>query len=243
MFRPALLAAMLSSPLLAQTPLQQTLPNAHAFGVPPTTLSVSAEGKVEQAPDVADIQTGVLTQATTASEAMRQNADRMSRVVTALKKAGVESRDIQTSGLNLNAQYRYADNQPPQLVGYQAVNNVSVRVRDLPKMGRIIDTLVGEGANQINGPSFRLDKPEPALDLARANAVKTARDRAQLYASAAGMRVKRILSISESGAYAPPPYPMPMVRAQSMMKESADTPVAPGEVSMTVNVNVTFELE
>jgi hypothetical protein len=239
MLRPLVIAAVLAAPALAQAPLLQQ-PMAL---VQPTTLSLTAEGKVEQASDVADIQTGVMTQAATASEAMHQNAERMSRVVAALKAAGVASRDIQTSGLNLNAQYRYQDNQPPQLVGYQAVNNVSVRVRDLPRMGRIIDTLVAQGANQINGPTFRLDKPEPALDLARANAVKTARDRAQLYATAAGMRVKRIVSISESGAYAPPPYPVPMVRAQAMMKEAADTAVEPGEVSMTVNVNVTFELE
>lgn len=232
--RPVLLAAvLLAAPALAQVPAQI-----------PTTLTVSAEGKVSRAPDVADLSAGVVTQAATATAAMSDNAQRMSAVVAALRKAGVADRDIQTAGLNLNPQYRYVENQPPQLVGYQAANTVSVRVRDLKNMGRAIDALVASGANQVNGPSFRLDKPEGALDEARTDAVKTARARAALYASAAGMKVRRIVSINENGGYAPPPYPMPMMRAAAApMAEKADTPVAPGEVEQSVSVTVTFELE
>ena len=149
---------------------------------------------------------------------------------------------MQTSGLNLQPQYRYVQNEEPKLTGYQANNMVNVRVRDLANMGRSIDALVASGANQINGPNFRLDEPGPALDAARVEAVGKARQRAELFAKAAGLRVKRILAMSEGGASAPP-YPMPMLRAQSMMKEQADTAIAPGEVSMTVSVNMVFELE
>jgi len=230
--RPLLLAAaLLAAPALAQAP-----------ALIPTTLTVAAEGKVARTPDVADLSAGVVTQAQTATAAMADNAQRMSAVVAALRKAGVAERDIQTAGLNLNPQYRYAENQPPQLVGYQASNTVRVNVRDLKNMGRAIDALVAAGSNQINGPSFRLDKPEAALDEARAQAVKTARARAALYASAAGMKVRRIVSISETGGYAPPPIPMYAAAPRAMM-EKADTPVAPGEVEQTVNVTVTFELE
>lgn len=208
----------------------------------PTTLSVAADARVERAPDVADISAGVVTQAATASEAMTQNAARMSAVVAALKRAGVADRDVQTAGINLNPQYVYRENQPPQLTGYQASNNVSVQIRKITDMGRVIDALVGQGSNQINGPTFRLDRPDPALDEARTAAVAKARARADLYARAAGMRVKRILSISEGPAFTPPPYPIPIARMEAM-DAKASTPVAAGEVRLQANVNVVFELE
>lgn len=209
-----------------------------------TTLAVAAEGKVERAPDVADISAGVMTQAKTASEAMRLNAQKMTAVIAALKRAGVADRDIQTAGLNLNPQYLYRENVPPVLTGYQVNNNVMVRVRDLAAMGKTIDALVGDGANQINGPTFRLDKPDGALDEARISAMAKARDRAELYAKAAGLRVKRIMQISEGSAVTPPPYPMPVMRTQSMAEaKDASTPIAAGEVEATVTVNVVFELE
>ena len=234
MFRPLLFAiAIVAAPTFAQS--------APATWQP-ITLSVSAEGKVDRAPDVADMSAGVVTTAPTATEAMRLNANRMAAVIASLKRSGIADRDVQTSGLNLQPQYRYVQNEEPKLTGYQASNMVNVRVRDLTNMGRSIDALVTSGANQINGPNFRLDEPEPALDAARTEAVGKARQRAELYAKAAGLRVKRILSISEGGA-ASPLYPMPMMRAQSMMKEQADTQVAAGEVSLTVSVNMVFELE
>ena len=209
-----------------------------------TTLAVAAEGKVERAPDVADLSAGVMTQSKTASEAMRLNAQKMTAVVAALKRAGIADRDIQTSGINLNPQYMYRENQPPLLTGYQANNNVSVRVRDIANMGKTIDALVAQGSNQINGPTFRLDKPEPALDEARVAAMKKARERAELYAKASGLRVKRIMQISEGSAVTPPPYPVPVMRAQSMAEaKDASTPVAAGEVELSVTVNVVFELE
>ena len=95
----------------------------------------------------------------------------MDRVLSALKKAGVEDRDVQTSNVSLNAEYRYPENQSPQLVGYTASNSVTVRFRDLTNSGKILDTLVAQGANQISGPSLVVDKPEAALDEARAKAI------------------------------------------------------------------------
>ncbi len=205
----------------------------------PTTVTLSASADVNAQPDIADIGAGVVTQAADAGSAMKANSEKMSRVMAALKKSGIADRDIQTTGLNLQPQYRYEPNQPPQLLGFQASNRVQIRMRDVGKAGQVIDLLVSQGANQLDGPTFSIDKPEPLLDKARAEAVRKARARADLYAAAAGMKVKRILTLSEGVEYQPP-RPMMRMQAEAM---SAAPPVAPGEVGMTATVTMTFELE
>jgi hypothetical protein len=129
------------------------------------------------------------------------------------------------------------------LTGYQASNTVSLRLRDLGKAGTLLDALVKAGANQISGPSFRLDKPAAALDEARVQAMATARARAALYANAAGMKVKRIESISEASEIGiPEPRPMMMRSAKAEIADAAP-PIAPGEVGLSVRITVRFELE
>lgn len=227
--------AMTAAAAAAQ-PMQPPMPPIQG-----TRLDIVAEGEVSRRPDVVTIGAGVVTQAATAGEAMTENARRMTATIAALRKAGVAERDIQTSSINLNPQYRYGENVPPVITGYQASNQVSVRFRDVARSGTILDALVAQGANQINGPSFALDKPEAALDEARAQAIATARARAELYAKAAGMTVRRIVSISEAGGGAPqPPIMMMSMRGKA---ESADTPVQAGEQKMTVSVAVSFELQ
>lgn len=205
-----------------------------------TTIEVSAASQIKAVPDVALVTAGVMTNAPTAAAAMQDNATGMTSVYKALAAAGVAEKDIQTSGLSLNAQYDYSNNRAPRVTGYQAVNNVNVILRDLKKAGAVLDSLVAEGSNQINGPTFSVENPEPLLDKARAEAVRKAMKRAELYASAAGLKVKRIISISEMGAAEPSPRPM-MMKAMAM-EGSASTPVAPGQVEMSVSVNVKFEL-
>ena len=207
-----------------------------------TRLDVSATGEVTRIPDVAVISTGVVTRAASATAAIQQNATRMERVRAALKRAGIEDRDIQTSSINLNPEYVYAERQPPRLTGYTASNQVSVRFRDIRKTGEILDVLVAEGANQINGPSLTIDKPEQALDEARLKAVANGRARAELYARALGMRVTRLLSVSESGGYAAPP-PMPMYARVEAMSADASTKIDPGEQKVQVSVAMSFELQ
>jgi len=167
----------------------------------------------------------------------------MERVIAALKAAGIADRDIQTSSISLGAEYRYPENQSPQLTGYTASNQVTIRFRDIGNSGKILDALVAQGANQINGPSLVIDKPEAALDEARANAIGIGRARAELYAHALGLRVVRIVSVSESGGnYAPPPPappPAPMMAAQSR----AYTKIEPGEQKLQATVAMTFELQ
>lgn len=205
-----------------------------------TRLDVMTTGEVSAVPDIALVGAGVVTQATTASEAMAENARRASATIAALRKAGIADRDIQTSAINLGPQYRYADNQPPVITGYQATSRVSVRFREVRKAGAILDALVAAGANQIDGPSLSIDHPEALLDQAREQAVAKARSRAALYAKAAGMQVRRIVAISESGINTPPPMPM---ATMARFKESADTAIEPGEQKLSVSVSVTFELQ
>lgn len=206
-----------------------------------TRLDVNATGEVTRVPDVAMISAGVVTRSTTAAGAMQENAARMERVIAALKRAGIADRDIQTSSINLNPEYRYEENQPPQLVGYSASNQVTIRFRDIRNSGRILDALVAEGANQINGPNMTIEHPEAALDEARANAVAIGRARAELYARALGKRVTRVIYVSESGGYAPP-RPMPAAE-MAVMGRAADTKIEPGEQRLQVNLSLVFELQ
>lgn len=230
---PAVLAA--ATPAMAQT--------APTFLPDGALLDVSAEGRTARVPDVATIRAGVVTQGQTAAAALSENATRMARVLAALKQAGVAARDIRTASVALNPQYRYTEGQPPAVTGYQASNSVSIRFRDVAKSGAILDALVAQGANQIDGPTLSLDKPDAALDEARTDAVKIARSRAELYAKAAGMSVVRIVTISENGTNDgsnPQPPVFAMARA---MKASDSTPIAAGETQVSVTVTVRFLLK
>ncbi len=260
--RLALAAALTpTAPLAAQMgqPVMEVAPGN-------TLLTVSAEGRSFAEPDLAVFTAGVTTQGTDASAALEANAQAMSRVIDALKRAGIAERDIQTSNLSLNPIYRDPneeamrsarmtgqpymppppEEQVPQIIGYSASNNVSVRQRDLEDYGTVIDTLVEAGANQVNGPMFQLDDQDAALDEARLAAMTTARQRAELYAGAAALRIVRVLSITEGGGYYGPP---PVVFAQRISVTGAPpppppppSPVQPGELQMTANVTVLYEL-
>lgn len=206
-----------------------------------TRLDVSATGEVTRVPDVAIISAGVVTRSTTASAAIQQNSAKMDRVFGALKRAGVAERDMQTTSINLNPEYRYEEGKAPQLVGYTATNQVTVRFRDIRSSGQILDALVAEGANQINGPTLTIDKPEAALDEARMDAVMNGRARAELYARAIGKRVGRVVSISEGGGNYPVPPPMPYA-AMEARAQAADTKIVPGEQKLQATVAMVFDL-
>jgi uncharacterized protein len=206
-----------------------------------TRLEVSATGEATRVPDLAIISAGVVTRQTTATAAIQENAARMERVLSALKRAGIEERDVQTSSINLNPEYRYQDNRAPQLVGYTASNQVSIRFHDIRNTGKILDALVAEGANQINGPTLTVDKPEAALDEARLKALANGRARADVYARALGRRVARIVSISESGGSYPVPPPMPMM--MEARAQGADSKILPGEQKLQVTLSIVFDLQ
>ena len=235
-------AAVITLSSIAVAPaFAQTMPVAPTVIPDGTLLDVTATGKTTRVPDLATIRAGVVTQAATAAAALSDNANRMSAVLSALKRAGIQPRDIATANVSLQPQYRYEDNKPPVITGYQATNNVSIRFRDIAKSGAILDALVAQGANQIEGPNLSLDQPDAALDEARVDAVKRAQARAQLYAKAAGLSVSRILTIAEGGEIAGPPPPMPVYRMA--VAKAADTQVMPGESDVTVTITVRFLLK
>lgn len=240
--RPLLLALALAAalPMTSHAQSPATAPSAPA--AQSTLLSVSASAEASRAPDIATLSTGVVTQATDANAAMRDNAQRMDRVMATLRAAGIAERDIQTSGINLNPQYKYVDGAPPAITGYQASNTVNLKVRDLARLGKVLDALVAQGANQINGPSFGIDKPEAALEEARIAAVRKAQAMARTYADALGLRVLRVVSINEGGATPPRPLPVMRVAAAPMAMMEKDTAVAMGESSVSVSVEMVFEL-
>ena len=232
-----LLLALFLVPGVPMTAHAQTLPAPQASDA--TLLNISAQAEARRVPDVATLSAGVVTQAVDGNTAMRENAVQMDKVMAAIKAAGIAERDIQTSGINLSPQYRYAENEAPKITGYQASNTVSLKVRDITKLGRVLDSLAAQGANQINGPSFEIDQPEPVYDEARLAALKKAQARAETYAKALGLRVRRIVSISESngGGF----RPMPMM-AMARGKAEMDTAVAPGETTLSVSLDVVFEM-
>ncbi len=245
-FLPALVLALAGVPAMSDA---QTLSPAPVVASGNAVLTVAAEGRSAHRPDLAVFTAGVTSSGKSAGEALAANASDMSRVIAALKRAGIADKDVQTSNLSLNPVYADMSRQPaspleqqvPRIIGYQVSNQVTVKQRNLADFGKTIDTLVSAGANQVNGPSFQMDEPDGALDEARVEAMKKARERAGLYARAAGLKVVRILSISESGGYVPQP---PVMYARAMMADGAGapTPVAAGEVSMNANVTVLFEL-
>jgi len=234
-------ALALASLLLAGTAFAQTAPVAAPMtSSDGTLLSVSAQAEARRVPDVATLSAGVVTQAADANAAMRANATQMDKVMAAIKAAGIAERDIRTSGISLNPQYKYVENQSPTITGYQASNTVDLKVRDVARLGKVLDALVASGANQVNGPNFEIDQPEPVYDQARRDALQQAQARAGMYAKALGLKVRRIVSISEGGGYRPP-MPMPMM-AMARAKNESDTSVAPGETTLTANLDVVFEL-
>lgn len=223
--------------MLMRTPV---VAHADADDFKRATIEVTAEQQTGVAPDIAVFQAGIVTGATTANEAMKDNREKMNKVFAAIKEAGIAGKDVQTAGITINPQYKYEENKPPAVTGYQASNTVTVKLRDMAKIGDVIDALVGQGVNQMNGPDFEVDDRDAALAAARTEAVKKARARAEAYAAAAGVKITRLLSIAEMGDNMP--QPRPMMRMAMADSASAATPVAPGEVQLGVNLRLVYEV-
>lgn len=226
--------AILFSALIAALPLA-----APAFAEENATITVTGEGSIEGAPDMAVLSLGVTTEGKTAADAMAANTASLSAVLSRLTSAGIEARDVQTSNLSLNPNWTgYESGASPKISGYTASNQVMVRVRDLPKLGAVLDAAISDGANTLNGLSFGLSNPKPAMDDARKEAVGDAKAKATLLVEAAGAKLGKIISISENGGYL---QPAPMFRAAADAAE-APVPVQGGEVATTATVTIVFEI-
>ncbi|MDZ7628261.1 MAG: SIMPL domain-containing protein [Parvularculaceae bacterium] len=205
------------------------------------TIVVTGAGEATKAPDMAFLTLGVEADAATASEALRKNSDRMEATIKTLRDAGVDKKDIQTSSLSVGARYDYSrEGQAPRLIGYQATNTVSVKLRNLEKAGGIIDRAVSAGSNRLDSISFGFADPKPLLNQARRGAVVEARERALLYAEAAGVSLGAVLQISDSFAAAPGPYPVAM---RADLAEAKAVPIAAGEQTIAASVTIVYAIQ
>lgn len=197
-------------------------------------VTVTGEGTLSMPPDLATVHLGVTTQAASAREASDANARRMTALLTAMKSGGIAQNDIQTSSLSLQPQM--GGGNTPRITGFQASNQVTVKVRDLSALSGLLDNMLAAGANDVSGIDFAVSDRSKALDRARRDAIDDARRKAELYATAAGAKVGAVVSISET-THQPPVRPM-----MRTMREAASVPVEPGEQKLQVWVTVAYEL-
>ena len=228
------IAPLFASPVLAQVQVQSQGPVVQ-LGI---TENVSLD------PDIANLSAGVTTVAPTAVEAMRQNARQMNQVVDRIESLGIDEDDIQTSGIELNPDYQYNQSTGQQVFrGYRVSNRVSVKVRDIPRTGEILDALVAVGATDIGGIGWGVDDPSEAVEEARTMAWATGRERAMTYARMAGYSDIRLLEVSENVMTSRPmPYNEIVVTGARAVSASDTTPVRPGQANVSATVNFTYEL-
>lgn len=247
---PALLLVAPAGAALAQPPqpgMAHGGPGMMMNAMHGPVVNLSVTESVDGAPDKATISTGVETRAPTARDAMTQNATQMDKLITALIKAGVDRKDIQTGAINLNPQYDYSNQQRdpgqgPRFIGYIANNMVTVTLRKLDKAGETVDAMVAAGATNINGPTFGIEDSSNLEAQARAKAVKSGQARADFYAQAAGYKSARLLDISESGQ-----IERPIIMTAARMMTSADaapkTRIEPGQLSTSITLSFRYMLE
>lgn len=211
-------------------------------------IHVTGEGEIAVPPDIAAISVGVVRESQTARAALTANNNAMAKVLEAMKAQGINDKDLQTSGFNISPRYHYPPREkghqqkPPKIVGYTVSNNLSIRIRDLEKLGKIIDQVVTLGVNSGGNIKFMNDNPKAALKQARKAAMADAVNKGQTLADAAGVNLGRILEISENSHS---PRPVTIARGQfvseSMMADAV--PVASGENTYHVSVNVKWEID
>jgi hypothetical protein len=223
-------SALAPRPALAVDP---TAPKEHM-------ISVSGIGRVTITPDVADLRLGVAVTKPTVKEARALAADAMTKVIAALKKLGIADKDLQTTGLSLQPQYTYPASGQPRLTGYTLSNAVAVTVRDLDKLGDVIDNGLAAGATTLDGVWFRVDDPSGAEQQAREQAMAAAKTKAQTLARAAGVAITGVASISETSAPPPQPYYMEGARFSAALAQDAGTPIQVGTNEVVVTVTVEY---
>ncbi len=211
----------------------------------PRQLSLSGHGELKAAPDMAIVELGTLSQAATANAALEANTAKMTALTAMLKAAGVDEKDLQTSNFSVNPRYEnsISSNGNPKIAGYNVSNSVSVIVHKLGDLGGILDKAVGAGSIQINGIALTVADPQAAMDEARKSAVKDALRKAALLTDAAGVKLGPLVNMSESGNE----VPVPMARGRVMMdmaaKASVPVLVAEGQVAISADVNMVWEMQ
>lgn len=218
---------------------QETSYNPYTVG----TVAVTGTGTGYAEPDMATIQSGVVTQAESAREALAINNRAMSGVIGTYVEAGIPETDISTSGFSVQPQYDYdpEGKRPPEVIGYQVSNTVTVRVRQLDIIGDVLDAAVSSGANQVNSLTFTVEEADSVTDQARREAIADARRQAELYADSLGVTLGRVLSVNEGTPAFKPPMPYAVDRME-MAAAPSSVPVQAGTQEMSVSVSVVWEI-
>lgn len=229
--------ALLIVPLMILATLQPTFAEEAKLL---RSIAISGHGEVQAVPDLAQVSMGVTSFGKTAREALDGNTKAMQNLLASLKSAGIDNKDITTSNFSVGPRFDYGENngQPPKLVGYDVNNMVTAIVRQTDKLGAVLDKAVSAGSNQITGITFTVSTADLLLDEARKTAIAEARRKAEIYAGAGGFALGNIFSVSEGGGYQPP-----VVYATKARAESADVPIAQGEQTLSVDVNVVWEIK
>ena len=208
--------------------------SAELINTPAATITVVGMGEISAKPDMAEINVGVISQADSASRALNKNNQIMEQLFQVLVKQGILNKDIQTQNFNVSPQYR---NEPRQLIGYQVANQVTIKIRQLDKLGNVLDNLVSVGANTVNNIRFAVADSEAILDAARRKAMDDARRKAELYAQSAHLKLGNILQVYEQ--FANPPNPIQPLTALS--RTLSAVPIASGELNFRTQVTVVYE--
>jgi uncharacterized protein len=213
--------------------------------VPARTLNIAGNAEVHAVPDAVLVSTGVVTEGETAAAALKANSAALAKVVDAIRSSGVEGKDLQTSGLSLQAR-TYRPEKPsatdrPRIIGYTAANQVTLRVRDPAKLGDLLDKVTAAGANRIDGIEFIVSNQEALLDEARRKAVADAKDKADLFAQAAGFTLGKVMSLTEESLQSPRPMARAMMSGLAS-GAAAPVPVEAGEMTLSVRVRVVWSL-
>jgi len=206
---------------------------------PMATIQVSATGTTNMAPDMATVSAGVVTQGKTAREAMFGNATKMTRAFEELEAAGIEKKNITTSQLSLQPRYNYQNRKSPKIDGYEARNTVSAKTYNLDNVGAMLDALVKAGVNNINGVQFSIKDAKSAKNKAREDAIREAREKAKSMADAAGVKLGKLKSLSESGGHH---RPQPVAYAATLGARAESTPVSAGEQEISVTVTMSYDI-
>ena len=236
----ALLAVVLLVALMSQAPSPARAQQAPQPQV--RTMSIDGVGEVRAKPDMATIMVGVVQQGGTAGEALNANTQAMNQILATLRTMKIAETDIQTSNFQISPRYDYGPNNqgPPKITGYEVSNQLTVAVRDLPKLGGLLDDIVRVGSNQISSVTFSLANPEQYEDEARVRAVADARHKAGVFAAASGVQLGAIQSIGEGGTVMPP---VPVYAKQMRAEAATPVPIAAGESVIQSQVTIVWEIK
>lgn len=224
---------------MSQTILGQT--EALADDPTPRTITMTGSASIGATPDRVEITLGVSSKAETAKDALTLNNVNMNQIIATLKENGVEEKYILTSNFSIHAEYQhFKDGRPTKVRGYKVSNNVRVQVQDVKALGPLLDKVVSAGSNQVHGIRFYVSNADEIKDKARKKAVEKAKRKAQLYTEAAGVKLGKVMVISESSRHAGN-HPVPMAR--SLAAEATSVPISGGEQQLSVSVTISWELD